>query len=105
VSWLLWTVGGLVALYIAMGIYLAVVLKWEDERTVGLNYYGRSLEDRERFKRTLTLHAALLAPMLWLNGRGPACGATGRHIGRAGRERTAERGRVEFPDPDRGQGS
>jgi hypothetical protein len=69
VSWLLWTVGGLVALYIAMGIYLAVVLKWEDERTVGLNYYGRSLEDRERFKRTLTLHAALLAPMLWLNGR------------------------------------
>jgi hypothetical protein len=37
VSWLLWTVGGLVALYIAMGIYLAVVLKWEDERTVGLN--------------------------------------------------------------------
>jgi hypothetical protein len=68
-SWLYWTLGGFIALYIVMGIYLAVVLKWEDEKTVGLNYYGRPKKERERFKRSLAIHSALLAPMLWLNGR------------------------------------
>ena len=68
-SWVLWVLGSLVALYVVMGIYLASVLKWEDERTVGLNYYGRSLAERDHFKRTLGVHATLLAPMLWLNGR------------------------------------
>ncbi len=66
---LLWIVLGLVALYIVMGVYLATVLKWEDDQTIGLNYYGRPLAERERFKRTLARHAALLSPMLWLNGR------------------------------------
>ena len=67
-----WLIGGLVAivaLYIAMGVYLATVVKWEDEQTVGLKYYGRSLADRERFKRSLARHASVLSPMLWLNGR------------------------------------
>ena len=68
-SWVLWVLGSLVALYVVMGIYLASVLKWEDERTGGLNYYGRSLAERDHFKRTLGVHATLLAPMLWLNGR------------------------------------
>ena len=68
-SWIFWLLGGLVALYIVMGIYLATVLKWEDERTVGLNYYGRSLADREHFKRTLAVHSSLLSPMLWLRSR------------------------------------
>jgi hypothetical protein len=45
------------------------VLKWEDEQTTGLNYFGRSLEQRERFKRTLARHASLLSPVLWLNSR------------------------------------
>ena len=69
VSWLFWIVLTVVALYVAMGIYLATVLKWEDDQTVGLKYYGRSLQERERFKRTLARHASLLSPMLWLNGR------------------------------------
>jgi hypothetical protein len=69
VSWLAWGLGAVVALYVVMGIYLATVLKWEDEQTVGLKYYGRSKAERERFKRTLAVHSALLAPILWLNGR------------------------------------
>jgi hypothetical protein len=69
VTWILWILAGAVALFIAMGIYLAMVLKWEDEQTVGLNYYGRPLAGRERFKRTLARHASLLSPILWLNGR------------------------------------
>jgi hypothetical protein len=68
-SWLAWGLGSAVALYVVMGIYLAAVVKWEDEQTVGLKYYGRSKPERERFKRTLATHSALLAPMLWLNGR------------------------------------
>lgn len=68
-SWLAWLLVAVVATYVAMGIYLATVLKWEDEQTVGLNYYGRPLPERERFKRTLARHAALLSPMLWLNSR------------------------------------
>lgn len=68
-SWILWSVGAIALLYLAMGIYLGVVLKWEDERTVGLNYYGRPLAERERFKRALDRHARLLSPMLWLSSR------------------------------------
>ncbi|HET9268055.1 MAG TPA: hypothetical protein VFO31_07820, partial [Vicinamibacterales bacterium] len=68
-SWIIWALVSVVALYIVMGIYLATVLKWEDEQTVGLNYYGKSLRDRERFKRALARHASLLSPMLWLNSR------------------------------------
>lgn len=65
----IWILVGVVALYIVMGIYLATVLKWEDDQTVGANYYGKSLAQRERFKRVLARHASLLSPMLWLNGR------------------------------------
>lgn len=68
-SWLLWILAAVVILCIAMGIHLALVLKWEDEQTVGLKYYGRPLAERERFKRTLARHAALLSPLLWLSGR------------------------------------
>lgn len=67
-----WTGGGLAALaalYIAWSVYLAVVLKWEDERTAGLSYYGLPPAEREAFKRRLRLHARLLSPVLWLNGR------------------------------------
>ncbi len=59
----------LVVLYVLASVYLAVVLRWEDERTLGLGYYGQPPAERDRFKRRLRLHAALLAPLLWLNGR------------------------------------
>jgi hypothetical protein len=67
--WILGAAGAAVALYIAFTVYLALVLAWEDRQTVGLGYYGRPPAARERFKRRLRLHARLLAPLLWLNGR------------------------------------
>jgi hypothetical protein len=60
---------GVFALYITFTVYLALVLAWEDRQTEGLGYYGRPPAERARFKRRLRLHALLLAPLLWLNGR------------------------------------
>jgi hypothetical protein len=69
VSWLVWLVAVAIALYVILGIYLGFVLRWEDEHTVGLRYYGKPPAERERFKRALKRHAALLSPILWLNAR------------------------------------
>ncbi len=65
-----WVLGGLAALIgfiVLQGIYLGAVLKWEDQESVGLGYYGRTPAGRDRFKRTLRLHARLLSPILRLN--------------------------------------
>ena len=67
--WILGLLGVLLVLYIAYGVYLASVLKWEDDQTVGLSYYGLPLAERSRFKKQLHRHAVLLAPILWLNGK------------------------------------
>lgn len=67
--WVALFVGVPVVLFVIGGTYLAGVLKWEDDQTVGLAYYGRSLVDREAFKRRLERHAARLAPILWLNAK------------------------------------
>ncbi|NNG16824.1 MAG: sulfotransferase domain-containing protein, partial [Gemmatimonadales bacterium] len=45
------------------------VLRWEDEKTQGLGYYGLAAAQRERFKRTLRRHAVLLSPILNVLGR------------------------------------
>jgi hypothetical protein len=58
-----------IVLLLIWSIYLSVVLKWEDEQTRGLGYYGRPLAERERFKRKLRVHARLLYPILRLMGR------------------------------------
>ena len=68
-SLLLWLLIGLGFFYAAMSLYLATVLRWEDEQTSGLRYFGRSRDERERFKRTLVRHASLLSPVLWINSR------------------------------------
>ena len=68
--WILATIGALFVLIMIQGIYLSKVLKWEDEQTVGLKYYGLPLAGRERFKKALRVHAKLLRPILWLNGQG-----------------------------------
>ena len=68
--WILATIGALFVLIMIQGIYLSKVLKWEDEQTVGLKYYGLPLAGRERFKKALRVHARLLRPILWLNGQG-----------------------------------
>ena len=67
--WILGLLVAFIVLYVVEGIYLSAVLKWEDEQTVGLHYYGRPLEERRRFKRWLRRHAVLLSPILWLNGK------------------------------------
>jgi len=50
-------------------VYLSAVLAWEDQRTRGTSYYGLPSEERDRFKRSLRRHAALLTPILRLMGR------------------------------------
>lgn len=67
--WILGAFAAVVVLYILFTVYLAMVLRWEDEQTVGVGYYGRTPAERERFKSRLRLHARLLAPVLWVNGR------------------------------------
>ena len=62
-----WILGVVIGLYILWTVYLAMVLRWEDEHTVGLAYYGRDPAGRDRFKQQLRLHAVLLAPILKVN--------------------------------------
>jgi hypothetical protein len=52
---------------VAMSVYAAVVLRWQDEQTLGLNYYGMPLAERKRFKKRLRFHARLMKPMLWMS--------------------------------------
>lgn len=66
-GWTLAAAGLGLLFLVVQSIYLGAVLRWEDEQTVGLGYYGRPLAERTRFKRTLRLHARLLAPILKLN--------------------------------------
>lgn len=67
--WILGILAVLFILFIVYGTWLATVLKWEDEQTVGLNYYGLPLAERNAFKAKLSAHAKRLAPILWLNGK------------------------------------
>ncbi|HEY2384335.1 MAG TPA: sulfotransferase domain-containing protein [Terriglobia bacterium] len=63
--WLLAILG----VFVIQVIHLSIVLKWSDDRTTGLNYYGLPAAGRDRFKRRLRFHAAILRPILWLNTR------------------------------------
>ena len=65
----LWILGLGVGLIVLSMIHLAMVLRWEDEQSVGLRYYGQDAAGRERFKRRLRWHAVLLAPVLTIYGR------------------------------------
>jgi aryl sulfotransferase len=69
VGWVALGAGLVLALLVAEAIYLAIVLRWEDERTRGLAYYGLPPAARERFKRALRRHAMLLYPILRLSGK------------------------------------
>jgi hypothetical protein len=69
VWWVIAILVALFALYVVQGVYLASILKWEDEQTVGLAYYGRPAAERAQFKQTLQRHARRLRPILWLNSR------------------------------------
>jgi hypothetical protein len=67
--WLLAGLGVLFVGYIAYGTYLGMILKWEDEKTVGLNYYGLPIGERRAFKEALKVHARRLGPMIKLNAK------------------------------------
>jgi len=67
-KWVITAAIGLGVILVAQFVYLAVVLSWEDQKTVGLGYYGLPPEDRERFKRALHCHARLLRPVLRVLG-------------------------------------
>jgi hypothetical protein len=62
--WILGILGLLFVLYMAAAVYLAMVLRWEDEQTVGLNYYGRPPAGRAAYKQELRAKAQRLAPLL-----------------------------------------
>ncbi|MGQ0647565.1 MAG: sulfotransferase domain-containing protein [Gemmatimonadaceae bacterium] len=70
---LLWWLFGALAVafvaYLVYGIYLAAVLKWEDEQTVGLAYYGLPPAGRAAFKEKLRTHAKRLSPILRVNAK------------------------------------
>lgn len=50
-------------------IYFVILCHWADKNTKGLNYYGRTLDERRRFKRALSFRAMFVMPLLWLLGR------------------------------------
>jgi hypothetical protein len=50
-------------------IHLAAVLTWSESQTQGDAYYARPLAWRQRFRRWLRVHAALLTPILSVLGR------------------------------------
>jgi Sulfotransferase domain len=66
--WALAIIGVLIVFFIAQLIHLSVVLTWSDQKTRGLGYYGLPPDEREKFKKTLRLHARLLYPILRLIG-------------------------------------
>lgn len=66
-SYVLWLLGIAFIGYIAYSTYMATVLKWEDEQSVGLGYYGLPLAERHAFKERLRGHARRLRPLLALN--------------------------------------
>lgn len=68
-TWVLIVLGAGLLFLLAQGVYLSVVLAWEQERTRGLAYYGLPPAERERFKRTLRRHTRLLSPILGLVSR------------------------------------
>lgn len=68
-GWIGLVVGSVAGFAVLQLIYLSIVLRWEDDRTVGLGYYGLHSTERARFKGTLRTHARLLAPILRLGIR------------------------------------
>ncbi len=68
-TWLVFAVAAAAGFLVLQVLWLAGVLVWEDRATLGTGYYGRSPEDRERFRGRLRWHARLLRPALSLLGR------------------------------------
>ena len=63
-TWIGIVLGTILAFLVVEFILLAVVLVLEDQKTLGLGYYGLPPVERERYRRRLRRQAALLAPIL-----------------------------------------
>jgi Sulfotransferase domain len=70
VGWTLIVVGLIVLFLMVQAVHLSTVLRWEDEQTRGLGYYGKSPAEREAFKHRLRGQVRLLSPILFLTSRG-----------------------------------
>src|SRR5687767_2870087 len=68
--WILGAVALIVFAYLGYATYLGMILRWEDEHTVGLAYYGLPLVERRAFRERLRQHARRLKPILWVTNRG-----------------------------------
>ncbi|MDX1396827.1 MAG: sulfotransferase domain-containing protein [Gemmatimonadota bacterium] len=68
-SWLWWTLGGVLTFLVTQVVYLGVVLAATDQATNGLGYFGLSPAEREAFRDRLRRHARLLSPILALMSR------------------------------------
>jgi Sulfotransferase domain len=68
-SLVFWLLGAAIVAYVGYTMYMATVLKWEDEQTVGLAYYGLPLAKRNAFKEQLRSHARRLRPILAVNAK------------------------------------
>jgi hypothetical protein len=60
---------GLLLLAVVGLVWLTAVVAWGERRTRGVRYFGLPREARERFRRQLRFHAAVLAPMIRVMAR------------------------------------
>jgi len=68
-TWIVAIVVAAAAVVIGQYLALGLVLAAEDRDTMGNAYYGRSVEDRRRYRVRVGRHARLLRPVLRLLGR------------------------------------
>jgi hypothetical protein len=62
-TWIIVVAGAVLAILLLGMVYLAGVLGWEDQKTLGTGYYGLPRAERDRFKQALRRHARVLAPV------------------------------------------
>lgn len=107
-TWLIAAAVAAVGFAVIQVVWLAAVLAWENRATLGDGYYGRSLEDRRRFRRRLRRHARFLRPVLSLLNRFTAFDfeqASFQHRGIRGPQGTCDResfgrGATYEPEPE-----
>ncbi len=61
--------GSAILLLLIQLVHFIAVLIWCERRGRGVNYYGASPAERQRFKAKLAKHRLLLAPTIWLLSR------------------------------------
>jgi aryl sulfotransferase len=65
-SYVVLTLGAIVAVIVVQFIHFCLVLFWTDQKTSSGNYFQLPEHERQRFKKHLRWQAVLLSPFLWL---------------------------------------